>query len=48
MGKDNKKNKSGKSDKKLHISDVRSSKITKDEIDILVVKNRVRNLTIGF
>ena len=48
MKKNSKKKKSEKSDKKLHISDVRSSKMTKEEIDILVLKNRVRNLTIGF
>ncbi len=48
MGKNSKKKKSEKSDKKLHTPDVGSSKMTKEEIDILVVKNRVRNLTIGF
>jgi hypothetical protein len=48
MGKDNKKKKGKKSDKKLYISDVISSKLSKDEIDSLVIKNRIRNLTIGF
>jgi hypothetical protein len=48
MNKYNKKNKGKKSDKKLHISDVRSSKLSKDEMDSLVIKNRIRNLTIGF
>lgn len=48
MGKNSNKKKSEKSDKKLHISDIRSGKMTKEEIHILVVKNRVRNLTTGF
>jgi hypothetical protein len=42
------KKKGKKSDKKLHTSDARSSKLSKDEIDSLVIKNRIRNLTIGF
>jgi hypothetical protein len=36
------------SSENLNISDVRSSKLSKDEIDSLVIKNRIRNLTIGF
>jgi hypothetical protein len=48
MNKDSKKNKGENTDKKLHISGVRSSKLTKDEMDSLVIKNRIRNLTFGF
>lgn len=46
--KDNKKKKGKKSDKKLHKSDILSSKINKEETDSLVIRNRIRNLTIGF
>jgi citrate lyase gamma subunit len=34
--------------KNLHISDVKSSKLKKDEIDNLVIETRVKNLTIVF
>ena len=34
--------------KNLHISDVKSSKLNKDEIDNLVIETRVKNLTIVF
>ena len=48
MGKKIKKKKRVESDKKLNKSENISDKLSKDEIDKLIIKVRLRNLTYGF